>query len=279
MQNIFQHLQVDVQKWREGGYISKDFSAISEILLWSKDETGQLRYLREAQFNALETYWYIRLILKTPKLLDLYQKYFPKKSDLVTAFGIPKSNEITNMLIDGEDPFEKIKVDINFAKNLELDSLHESLNLNYPSYILALAMGAGKTVLIGAIVATEFSMSMEYPQSNFMKNGLVFAPGTTIIESLREIASMPFEKILPPRFCKLFMANVKMVYTRAGEKSIPVQDSSFYNLVVTNTEKIALRKMTKRKGQTQMEFEKLAKQEELLSNARLNRLPSGNPLV
>ncbi|MDY6877371.1 MAG: hypothetical protein SWK90_14365 [Chloroflexota bacterium] len=35
--------------------------------------------------------------------------------------------------------------------------------LDYLSYILALAMGAGKTILIGAIVASEFAMALEYP--------------------------------------------------------------------------------------------------------------------
>src|SRR3989339_630511 len=141
MQNIFEQLQTDAKKWRENGYTTDDqFSAISEILAWSKDENGQLRYLREAQFNALEVYWYIRIILKTPRLLELYKNYFPRNSDLLTALGVVKNDIITNMLIDGEDPFEKIKTDTKFAKSLQLDSLHESINLNYPSYILALAM-------------------------------------------------------------------------------------------------------------------------------------------
>ena len=274
MQNIFEQLQADTKIWRENGYATDKFLAISEILYWNKDENGQLRYLREAQFNALEVYWYVRLVLKTPKLLELYKNYFPKNSDLLTALGVQKTEAITNMLIDGEDPFEKIKTDTKFAKSLQLDSLHESMNLPYASYILALAMGAGKTVLIGSIIATEFSMSIEYPDENFMKNALVFAPGTTIIESLREISDMPFEKILPQRFYRSFMANVKMVYTRNGEKSIPVQDNSTYNLIVTNTEKITLKKIVKRKGQTQMKFEELEKQEKLLSNARLNKISS-----
>jgi len=37
-----------------------------------------------------------------------------------------------------------------------LEALRETLNLSFPSYILALAMGAGKTILMGAIAATEF---------------------------------------------------------------------------------------------------------------------------
>ena len=67
----------------------------------------------------------------------------------------------------------------------KIQALHEAANLAYPSYILALAMGAGKTVLIGTIIATEFAMSLRYPNGQFMRNALVFAPGLTIIESLR----------------------------------------------------------------------------------------------
>ena len=39
--------------------------------------------------------------------------------------------------------------------------------------------------VIGAIVATEFAMASEYPESRFVENALVFAPGKTPIESLR----------------------------------------------------------------------------------------------
>jgi len=273
MQNIFEQLQEDVKKWRESGYASDQFSAISEILSWSKNENGQLRYLRDAQFNALEVYWYIRIVLKTPKLLELYKKFYKDDFDLAEQFGISGDREVMKLIAKGQI-FEKVKTNIDFAKSLQLDSLYESINLNYPSYILALAMGAGKTVLIGSIIATEFSMSIEYPQDNFMKNALVFAPGTTIIESLREISDMPFEKILPPRFYKSFMANIKMVYTRNGEKDIPVQDNSSYNLIVTNTEKISLKKISRRKGQTQFEQEKKEEQEKLWANARLNKISS-----
>ena len=52
-------------------------------------------------------------------------------------------------------------------------------------------MGAGKTILIGAIVATEFAMALEYPDGPFVQNALVFAPGKTIIESLRELLRDP----------------------------------------------------------------------------------------
>jgi hypothetical protein len=120
--------------------------------------------------------------------------------------------------------------------------------LAYPSYIQALAMGAGKTILIGAIIATEFAMALEYPDGPFVQNALVFAPGKTIIESLRELAEIPYDRLLPPRMHKGFAASVKLTFTRDGEKDIPVIRKSSFSVVVTNTEKIRIQKETIRKS-------------------------------
>jgi hypothetical protein len=135
-------------------------------------------------------------------------------------------------------------------------------------------MGAGKTILIGSIIAIEFALSIEYPDANFMKNALVFAPGTTIIESLKEIADIPFNKILPQRLYRPFMANIKLTYTKSGDKDIPVEQGGNYNLIVTNTEKIMLRKIRKSATQTQLEFEEKEKQEQLQANLRLQKIAS-----
>ena len=70
------------------------------------------------------------------------------------------------LVIDAESPaalLEQIKTDDAMVKRYNLESLRETLALAYPSYIFALAMGAGKTILIAAIIATEFAMALEYP--------------------------------------------------------------------------------------------------------------------
>jgi len=263
----WQKLQEQVLEWSNSNYKTENFSEIAEILNFQKDESGQLIYLREPQFHALETYWYLRLVLNTPKFLDLYTSLFDKKSERFNALNIQTTPEFMDYSSD-EEYLQAL------AQRPENSTLAESINLDYPSYIMALTMGAGKTVLIGTIVATEFAMSMEYPDEHFMKNALVFAPGTTIIEALKEISDIPYDKILPPRFYKKFMANLKLVYAQSGDKDIQVQQGSTYNLVVTNTEKIMLRRTTHRKGQTQLELEVVQKQQELLANQRLNSIAS-----
>jgi len=241
-------LKSKILEWRRDNYQS-DFSTISEILEYNLNpETGNLRFLRKAQFEALETYWYLRLVEGTPHIFNLYKKLYEDPVELFRALNITISQEdLIKILSKGgiESIFKKIKVDDDFVRQYRLEALRETLLLKYPSYILALAMGAGKTILIGTIIATEFAMAFDYPEnSNFVKNALVFAPGKTILGALKEISEIPFEKILPPRLYKEFITSVKFTYTRDGEKDIPIIKESLFNVVVTNTEKIRIQKQT-----------------------------------
>lgn len=273
------HLEVTkkVEEWRSGGYACATVPAIAEILDWLSDrDTGQPPFLRIPQVRALETYWYLRLVQGTPGIFELYQRLISSKVELRKTLGL--NSEAVREYVEehGFDALiEHIRSDDGFVKKHKLESLRETLTLDYPSYILALAMGAGKTMLIGAIIATEFAMAQEYPDEDFVHNALVFAPGKTIIESLRELATMPFDGILPPRMHKLFAASVKLTFTRDGSPDIDVIPGSHYNIVVTNTEKIRIQKAAIRKGDLGSLFAgagdaDLLKQD--VANRRLQRL-------
>ncbi len=214
-----------------------------------EDEHGELRYLRQPQLRALETYWYLRLVEDTPHVYDLYLRCFPEsdKQALLDALGVPQS-AFRDANYDLDALWDRTSNDDEFVRKHRLEALRETLALDYPSYILALAMGAGKTVLIGAIFATEFAMALEYADGPFVQNALVFAPGKTIIQSLRELTQVPYDRILPPRFHKPFAASLKLTFTRDGEKEVPVVRGSAFNVVITNTEKIRIRKEAIRKA-------------------------------
>ncbi len=158
-----------VDAWRAGGYPHDRFPAIGEILDFALEaETASTastpRYLRAAQLRALETYWYLRLVEGTPHIAELYRRLFPGPERL-DALGLTGETFLREALAGGgiDGLIERIRTDDAFAATHRLDALRETLDLDYPSYILALAMGAGKTVLIGAIIATEFAMALEYP--------------------------------------------------------------------------------------------------------------------
>jgi len=271
-----------VTAWKEAGYPCEAFPVIAEILdhQTTQAEPGapiESRYLRGAQIQALTTYWFLRLVKQTPTMLDLYQEIYPAKSDLRKALGLT-SDAIRDVIEDIglEGLLEKVRQDDAFVKKHKLESLRETAALDYPSYILALTMGAGKTALIGSIIATEFAMALEYPEGPFVQNALVFAPGLTIMRSLRQIAAMPFQHILPPRFYKTFAATVKLIFTRDGDPDIPVIRGDSFNIVVTNTEKIRITKETVRKGDLKGLFSESKADEARtdLANRRLQAIAS-----
>ena len=156
-----------VLEWRESNYDS-EYAVLSEImdynLMEDDSENKTLRYLRKAQFEALETYWYLRLVEKTPHVFELYKKLYTDRLELLKALGIPTNENITGLLANKgfDGVIEAIRTDDDFVKENRLQTVRESLTLDYPSYILALAMGSGKTVLIGSIIATEFALALEY---------------------------------------------------------------------------------------------------------------------
>ena len=107
----------------------------------------------------------------TQHIFELYRRYYPKQSELLASLGLDAEGIKAVVLDEGIDAlWQRIRNDDNFVKDFKLEALRETLTLAYPSYILALAMGAGKTILIGAIAATEFTMALEYPDGPFVAN-------------------------------------------------------------------------------------------------------------
>jgi hypothetical protein len=157
MLSLYETLAIRVNEWRAQGYPHAEYPTIAEILEWAADpEAGGFR-LRSPQLRALETYWYLRLVEGTPHIIQLYRQFFPRQSELLSALGLHHEDLKAYALDYGLDGlFERIKTDDDFVREFSLHALRETLTLDYASYILALAMGAGKTVLIGAIFATEF---------------------------------------------------------------------------------------------------------------------------
>ncbi len=279
MSYLYQALSNKVDVWRTENYPCDDYPAIREILEFAVEdvETGQLRYLRRAQLRALETYWFLRLVLGTPKIPELYEKLFPKPKDRREAMGLTHPDIVSLIADDGiEACIEKVRTDNAFVRKYALESLRESLTLDYASYILALAMGAGKTILMGSIVSTEFAMALEYPDGPFVQNALIFAPGKTILSALRELADVPYERLLPARLYKSFAASLKLTFTRDGDKQIPITWGSSFNIIVTNTEKIRIQKPNTRANSNQLSLLSSTKEEQAgeLANLRLQAIAS-----
>lgn len=98
MPTLSQLLGERVQEWRDAGYPT-DTPEIAELLGFQKDDDGRLRFLRKAQFEAIEVYFYLRTVLENQHVLQLYKDFFA--DDLLTPLGIPSSGEILKIALKG----------------------------------------------------------------------------------------------------------------------------------------------------------------------------------
>ena len=134
MSYLYQELAARVDAWRAENYPSDNYPAIREILEFAVEdqETSQLRYLRRAQLRALETYWYLRLSLETPTIPALYDKMFPALPARLRAMGVD-SKLFEEAGYDFNALIERVRTDNKFVRQHKLESLRESLTLDYPS--------------------------------------------------------------------------------------------------------------------------------------------------
>ena len=100
MQSLFARLAPRVAAWREAEYPCEAYPAVGELLAWAAlaDDARTLRFLRSPQVKALETYWFLRLIEDTPRVVDLYRRVFPRQSELLQSLGL------------GTEPIQKVVI-------------------------------------------------------------------------------------------------------------------------------------------------------------------------
>ena len=96
--NIITKIKENVANWRNDNY-RNDFSGVAEILKYQilnhpevksikQDQEYQYRYLRKAQFEAIETYLYLRFVKKTPTITNLYKEYYKTPQEFCKALNI-----------------------------------------------------------------------------------------------------------------------------------------------------------------------------------------------
>src|SRR5918994_1737842 len=122
MNHLHQLIAAQSREWREADYPCEEFPAIAEILEYQADlETKTLRYLRKPQFHALETYWYLRLVEKTPHIFSLYQRLFPRTRELREALSLTHESIRDYVEDHGINAlWEHIKTDDAFVRTFQL---------------------------------------------------------------------------------------------------------------------------------------------------------------
>lgn len=184
-------------------------------------------YLHQPQIEALETYIYLKEILNNKPTYQAMRELFPSEKDLILALGLSQSEALELAF----DPDKEKKIN---------KKLYEQFGqLDYANQIYALTMGSGKTILMGTMILYDFVLSFYHQDDKrFAKNILVFAPDTTIIESLKEIKNFDYSLVLPKEYQSISL-NIKYHYLESPDTALnPIGN---YNIVVSNSQKIILK--------------------------------------
>lgn len=223
MDNQFlQAIQTKVVEWRENKYrgVEKETLNILSYII-------KVGYLHKPQIEALETYIYLKEIAGNKPTVEIVRSLFDNELDLIRSLGIDKEEALE--LAYDKDKDKKIT-----------ELLHKKYHsIDYANQVYALTMGAGKTILMGVMMLYDFVLSYYHSSDErFAKNALVFAPDTTIIESLKEIKTFDYTRVLPKEY-QTIVLNIKYHYLESTETALsPIGN---YNIIVSNSQKIILK--------------------------------------
>ncbi len=223
MDSLFlQNIQEQVKKWREDGY-QGIYKETENILAHIK----RVAFLHAPQIEALETYIFLKEVIGNKPSVEVFKQSFENELELIRALGI-SDKEAFELAYDKKKD-EKIQaiLDEKFGTS------------DYANQVYALTMGSGKTILMAVMMLYDFVLSFYHKEDErFAKNALVFAPDTTIIESLKEIKTFDYSRVLP-RECENILLNIKYHYLESTDTALaPVGN---YNVIVSNSQKIILK--------------------------------------
>jgi type III restriction enzyme len=218
--------------------IRAEYKSLSKKFLDFNSPENPQSFLRVPQFEALEMYVFLKEYLGNAKVHDIFEDWYYEKNKFakrIDVLGVAES-QLSFTFLDEKSykaVFENMK---QFAEE------------KFPNYIFALTMGTGKTILMATCIFYEFLLAKKYPNDPlYCHNALVFAPDKTVLESLREIQTFDKRKVVPPEYVSWLEANLKVHFLEDTGTSLNIIENSKYNLIISNTQKIILKKQHKEK--------------------------------
>jgi hypothetical protein len=116
-------------------------------------------------------------------------------------------------------------------------------------------MGTGKTILMATCIFYEFLLANKWRKdAAYCQNALVFAPDKTVLQSLKEIQTFDIAKVVPPEYVNFITSNIKFHFLDDTSVGLGTMDGSQFNIVISNTQKIILKKRKKQPSVTEQLF-------------------------
>lgn len=229
-----------------------EFQPLSKKFLnFNNPKVNAKAYLRLPQFEALETYVFLKEFCENQKLWEIFEQWYHRdgKFEGRESAGIDKSGQY--MMFD----VTEVHQDETKGYFAQIFKQIKDMGQEYPNYIFALTMGLGKTVLMATSIFYEFLLANKHPRNPlYCHNALVFAPDKTVLESLREIITFDKSKVVPAEYLSWLDANLKFHFLDDTSSQLSTIDNSKYNIVISNTQKIILKKEHSHKSAAQTLF-------------------------
>ena len=218
------------------GTIRSHYRQLTRVILDYNDPANKRpgQFLRQPQFEALEMYVFLKEYLDSRPVHEVFKDWYHKQN------GFEKRGIVSGiggvLALSDEFTFNEAAYKAMFKKM-------EATKQAYANYIFALTMGVGKTLLMATCIFYEFTLARRWPDEPlYCHNALIFAPDKTVLQSLREIESFDFSRVLPPEHANWLAANLRMQYLDEAGTTLNTLDESSFNLIVSNAQKIILKR-------------------------------------
>lgn len=223
------------------GRIRNRFRDLSKkFLAFNTPESGA--FLREPQFEALEMYVFLKEYLSNRHVHEIFADWHARQN------GFERRSNI------GDEQLEMFG-------NLETNAYKavfeyiQKFDRNYPNYIFALPMGTGKTILMATCIFYEFLLANKFPKEpKYCHNALVFAPDKTVLQSLKEIQTFDMGLVVPPEYVNFLSSHVQFHFLEEAGTALSTMDRSRFNIIISNTQKIILKKQHTEKSASERLF-------------------------
>jgi hypothetical protein len=208
------------------GQIRFSYKDLTKKILDYNDPGSPGAFLRTPQFEALEIYVFLKEYLDNPRLCDLFDSWRNNRGKFQLK-NTPRAGQQDLFQQEDSESYEKV------FKKLE------AMKQEYANYIFALTMGVGKTILMAVCIFYEFLLARKFPKDpRFCHNVIVFAPDTTVLQSLKEIMTFDKTRVIPPEYARSLEADIKFHFLDESGVTLNTLDKSSFNVVISNSQKI-----------------------------------------
>jgi len=248
---FYQYLQYFLQAEHKRVYsaltpLSKKF------LNYNNPKENAKAYLRVPQFEALETYVFLKEFCGNQKLWEIFEQWYNRTGKFEgRAFaGIDKRGQLELFGVT------EVNQEITKEAFAKVFAMIKSMEQTYPNYIFALTMGLGKTVLMATSIFYEFLLANKFPRNPlYCHNAIIFVPDKTVRQSvIEDVQNLDKKKVVPPEYLSWLDANLKFHFLDDDSSQLSTIDKSDYNIIISNSQKIILKQQHKKKSAAQTLF-------------------------